>query len=167
MRINCHGHVFNFRSLNTAHTRQTLVNRLTNEKWPDFLVKVISKVFDELLKDENIDEEQLLRTLLKELKASKEFKGFIEDVFSSMPGDIGIIIHGNLDALSVEVMRNLIRKLSDRLSNNDDIRNQDIEDILGFLLIGMQPSISDVAEHYMEHSAGRPGSDSSLPWYRT
>ena len=47
MVINSHAHLFNFRALNTKRTRQTLVNRLIKEKWPEYMVRIVQKVFDE------------------------------------------------------------------------------------------------------------------------
>lgn len=152
MIINSHAHIFNFKSQNTSQTRQTLINRLKNEGWPAFLVKAVSEVFDEVLKDEHIDEGQLLRKLLKALKASDHFNDYVSNLGGALPGEVGIIIHGNLDAMATHALRGLIRRLSKRLSQEDDIREADLEDMLDFLLIGMQPSIEDVANILMEQT---------------
>ncbi len=153
MRVNCHAHIFNFRSLNTTQTRKTLVNRLINEKWPDYLVKAIEKVFDALLNDDHVDEEKLVRKLVEALKVSDEFKSLLDDAVGQLSGDAGIILHGNLDALSTELLRRLLRKLAERLSRDDDARKADVEDVLGFLLICLQPTLEEVASRYLEQAA--------------
>jgi predicted TIM-barrel fold metal-dependent hydrolase len=152
MIVNCHAHFFNFYVLNTSRTRETLVNRLRRDNWPDYLVKVVTRVFDELLKDEHLDEERILRKLLKALRTSEQFKKLINDAFGAIPGDVGILLHGDLDAVSVGLLRRAINKLSDRLSQNDDLGSGDLEDIVGFLITGLQPTMEDVGNLYFEQT---------------
>lgn len=144
MQINCHAHLFNLRVLNTRRTRETLVNRLTKEKWPAYLVKILLKAFDEALKDDILDEEKLLRKLVGALKLSEEFKSAIDSAFDVLPWEVGLVLHGDLDGIAVSALRSAVRKLSDGLSHGDDIGQGDIEDVIGFLILGLQPTMEDV-----------------------
>lgn len=153
MYINSHAHIFNFQSQNTSHARRTLTNRLSNEKWPKFLVDAVDKLLKKLVSDEHLDEAQLLRELFKALKASDHFKKFVENVVGGVSGgSLGVIIHGDLDKLGAKVLRDRLRRLSMSLSKNNDVREQNVEDLLDFLLIGLQPSIRDVADILMEQT---------------
>jgi predicted TIM-barrel fold metal-dependent hydrolase len=150
MQINCHAHLFNLRVLNTKRTRETLLNRLSNEKWPDYLSKILLKVFDEVLKDDHLDETKLLKKLVGSLRLNTQFKNLIDASFDFIPMEVGLVLHGNLDTIAVDVLRGALRKLSDRLSQNDDIGKGDLDDVLDFLLIGLQPTMEDVARIYFD-----------------
>ncbi len=150
MQINCHAHLFNLRVLNTKRTRETLLNRLSNEKWPDYLSRILLKVFDEVLQDDHLDEAKLLKRLVGSLRLNAQFKNLIDASFAFVPMEVGLVLHGNLDTIAVDVLRGALRKLSDRLSQNDDIGKGDLEDVLDFLLIGLQPSMEEVARIYFD-----------------
>jgi predicted TIM-barrel fold metal-dependent hydrolase len=152
MRFNCHTHVFNFRSLFTEATLEILLNRLTRQKWPDFVIEALKKILKKLIKGEYLDEEELLRQFVQALGVSDKFKEYLGDLNKAIPADVSLIVHGDTDDLAIGALREILRKLGDLVSENHDAENQTLNDLVGFLAIGIQPSIDQVARKLMELS---------------
>lgn len=152
MRINCHAHIFNFRSVFTIQTMDILLRRLIDEKWPDFLIEAAAKVIRKLLEGETLDEEKLLRSLVKELKVSGKFKDYLTGLGDKVPGNFGIILDGNIDGLAVGVLNEFMHKLSDLIDAQGDIENQTVDDFIAFLSLGFRATIDGVARRLMELS---------------
>lgn len=152
MIVNSHAHFFTFLALNTRRTRETLVNRLRKESWPQFLVDIFVKVFDEILKDENVQEEKLLRKLVGALRVDAQFKGLLDKAAARIPGEVGILLHGNLDAVAVGLLRRALARLFEKLGDENDLGERNIEDVLGFLYLSLQSSMEDVAEVYFSQT---------------
>lgn len=152
MRLNVHGHIFNFTSVFGPETLAILLNRLGAEGWPDFLVKAAQQALEKLLKGEYFDEQKLLQELVGTLNADKKFKKWLKDLGEVLPGDIQILAHGDLDDLLQGGARELLQKLGDFLSRNADIEKQGVQDFVAFLLLGISHSILDVADKLMEAS---------------
>lgn len=152
MRINCHTHVFNFRSLFTQRTVRILLNRLGREGWPDFLVEAAAKALEQLLKGDPLDEEKLLRSVVTSLGVSRKFKQYLAQLGGAIPGNVGLILDGNVDGLAVGALREMLQKLGDLLASQGDIREQTVQDFLAFLAIGFRATIGDVARALMELS---------------
>jgi len=152
MRINVHGHIFNFRSVFGPATLEILLDRLGSEGWPDFLVKAAQFSLNKLLSGENFDEQELVRDLVGTLNADKKFKKWLDELGEEVPGDLQILAHGDLDDILVGGARELLAKLGDFLSRRKDIENQTIQDFLAFLLLGISHSILDVADKLVEVS---------------
>jgi predicted TIM-barrel fold metal-dependent hydrolase len=152
MRINCHAHIFNFRSVFTIHTMDVLLRRLIDEKWPDFLIEAAAKVIRKLLEGETLDEEKLLRSFVKELGLSDHFKDYLAGLGDGVPGDFGIILDGNIDGLAVGALRDMLGELNDLLAASGDIEHQTVDDFIAFLTLGFRASIDGVARRLMELS---------------
>jgi predicted TIM-barrel fold metal-dependent hydrolase len=152
MRINVHGHVFNFRSVFTDKTLRILLNRLGAEGWPDFLVEAAEGALRKLLKGDYFDEQTLLAELVGKLNSSDKFKAWLDDLSDAIPGDVHVLAYGDLDGLLAGGMRDLLHKLGDLLSRQDDVEKQSVQDFLAFLLLGIRHSILDVADILMEVS---------------
>ena len=152
MRINVHGHVFNIRSVFTDKTIRILLNRLGAEGWPDFLVEAAESALRKLLKGDYFDEQTLLAELVGTLNSSDKLKSYLDDLSGAIPGDVQLLAHGNIDDLISGGLRDLLHKLGDFLSRDDDIAKQNVQDFLAFLLIGIRHSILEVTDTFMEIS---------------
>jgi len=152
MRINVHAHVFNIRSVFTDKTLRILLNRLGAEGWPDFLVEAAESALRKLLKGDYFDEQTLLAELVGKLNSSKKFQGYLDDLSGAIPGDVQLLAHGNLDDLLAGGMRDLLHKLGDFLSRQDDIEKQNVQDFVAFLLLGIRHSILEIADNLMKAS---------------
>ncbi len=152
MRINIHGHIFNFRSIFTGETLVILLNRLGAEGWPPFLVNAAEKILTNVIKGDYVDEQTLLTELVGALNADKSFKKWLDELGESIPGDVHVLAYGNLDGLLVGAARELLHKLDNFLSRQEDVEKQNIEDFVGFLLLGIRHSILDVADKLIEIS---------------
>ena len=67
MRINCHSHIFNFQSVFTSQTLETLINRLVELELPDFMEDAVTGEVAKII-DKGAayaDEEQLLCNIIK------------------------------------------------------------------------------------------------------
>jgi predicted TIM-barrel fold metal-dependent hydrolase len=158
MRINCHTHIFNFRSVFTEKTLQILVNRLTREKWPAFLVNAISVVLKRLVKGEYLDEEELLGLLVKQISVSKEFKSYLKKLNGEIPANLGIVLDGNVDGLAVGALREILQKIGDVITENDDADHQTLTDLIAFLANGIRPTIGEIADQLI----GLSGDDTAV-----
>ena len=152
MRINVHGHIFNFRSVFTDKTIRILLNRLGAEGWPDFLVEAAESALRKLLKGDYFDEQTLLAELVGKLNSSDKLKSYLDELSGAIPGDVQLLAHGNIDDLISGGLRDLLHKLGDFLSRDDDIAKQNVQDFLAFLLIGIRHSILEVTDTFMEIS---------------
>lgn len=152
MRINAHGHIFTIRSVFTDKTISTLLNRLGAEGWPDFIVKAVESALRKLLKGDYFDEQTLLNELAGQLNGSALLKKYLEEAGDAIPGDVQILAHGNVDDLLAGGLRDLLHKLGDFLSKNEDIGKHGVQDMLGFLLLGIKHSIVEVADALMAAS---------------
>lgn len=152
MRINVHAHVFNIRSVFTDKTVAILLNRLGSEGWPDFLVKAVEGALRKLLKGDYFDEQILLAELAGQLNGSALLKKYLADAGDAIPGDVQILAHGNMDDLLAGGLRDLLHKLGDFLSRDEDISKHGVQDLLAFLLLGIKHSIVEVTDKLMEAS---------------
>ena len=76
MRINCHSHIFNAKSIFTTYTLDILINRFRNMNLPDAIKNEakdqLIKLFDKA--GDYADEEVLFRKLLQKVSETQEFK---------------------------------------------------------------------------------------------
>ena len=61
MRINCHTHIFNLRSVFTKETLTILLNKLREKNWPPFAVKALEKLALKHIKGEMLTDDALAR----------------------------------------------------------------------------------------------------------
>ncbi|HEY0549861.1 MAG TPA: hypothetical protein VGF13_09675, partial [Verrucomicrobiae bacterium] len=152
MRINVHTHVFNFKSVFTEQTVRVLLNRLGAEGWPDFIVDAALKVVMEVISGKELDEEELLSMFAGQLAISKKFKDYVKDLGGNLPASMRILVDGDLDGLAVGALRELLHKLTDTLAANDDAHEKTVDDLIAFLLIGIRPTIYEIAELLVKQS---------------
>lgn len=152
MRINVHTHIFNFKSVFTERTVRVLLNRLGAEGWPDFVVDAAVKVVMQVISGKELDEEELLSRFADEISASKKFKAYIKDLGGNLPAPMRILVDGDLDGLATGALRELLHKLTDTLSANNDTQQKTIDDLIAFLAIGIRPTMHEIAEILMQQS---------------
>jgi predicted TIM-barrel fold metal-dependent hydrolase len=146
MRINCHTHIFNLRSVFTAATQDTLVNRIVRENWPPYVVTAVSDVIHRVVTGENLDEKTLLSTFVSQISASADFKSAIDQLNGKIPPELQLVIQGNLDGLAVGALQNIVQRFGGKITSDDDAKNQTTSDLVAFLLTGIKSSIGEVAD---------------------
>ncbi len=152
MRINIHTHVFNFRSVFTEQTVNILLDRIGSEDWPPFVMEAVKSALMHLLKGEYMDEEALLKQLVKHLSRSRKAKNFGGSLGKAIPADVSVLLSGNIDDLAVDALHEILRKLGDIIDDNRDAENRTLSDLVDFLAIGIQPTIHEVARTLMRQS---------------
>jgi predicted TIM-barrel fold metal-dependent hydrolase len=153
MRINCHSHIFNLRSVFTSETISILLRRLTNEDWDPWLVETASALIKKAIGDNAyVDEEKMLQEFAANLGKSKKFKKLLDDMGGSQPMEVGLIGSGQAATLGLAALKTVFGKLSAFLARGkamDDAHSADLWDLIDFLRIALMPDISDVTERIM------------------
>ncbi len=153
MRINCHSHVFNLKSIFTLETLNILINRLTNEGVPDFLVVPLAKIFKNALKEEDyINRRVLLGQLAKEITKNENFKHLLEDIsIDRWPVDVKLVVDGDVAALGIEILEGFFEGVAKLLhQSHADAREVSLSDYLEFIYIGLAPDIDTVTNTLFE-----------------
>lgn len=154
MRFNVHTHIFNFRSVFGPTTLKILANRLTHEKWPDFIRDAVVKALAKHLSGDILDEEALLRVIARELNASDQLKTWLKDGGHALHPSVSILLDGDVEGLAAGALGEIFGKLSDALikADDNDARQSTLSDLIAFLKIGIKPSIMRVADDLMRYS---------------
>jgi amidohydrolase family protein len=153
MRVNCHAHIYNLRSVLTRRTISLIADRLTREQFPPFAVAAVSEVLEEYqFRPEYLVEEELLTRLLRKMVRQPTFRSFVlgEGV---VPPEIRLLAESRgTEALSGDALRALLDKLSTAFNRaaNGDGRGTTLSDLVETLRIALQPEITDVADRLLE-----------------
>ncbi|MBM9616992.1 amidohydrolase [Desulfobulbus rhabdoformis] len=153
MRINCHAHVFNAKSVFTSETLDILLRRLTEMKIPALLKNEIVEQLQKILKKagDYVDEETLFRNVVKKVSTSKEFKDVLKTLATNDTLKLELAGGAALQDYAVDGLIRLLEKVGDALNRDDkDAAKGDIGDALAFLRIALQPSIRHVTDILME-----------------
>jgi predicted TIM-barrel fold metal-dependent hydrolase len=152
MRYNCHSHIFTFRSVFTPGTIAILVNRLSREKWPAFATTAAQKLLERSLQGENLTQGKILAALVGAMRIDTALSDIVNAGTSLLPAGINLSLDGELADLPIAAASELVNRGLQRLqqANPDDAGKTDLSDYLGFLGIGLQPTISDVAATLMD-----------------
>src|SRR5687768_17075874 len=149
MRVNCHAHVYNLRSILTRRTISLIADRLTREGFPPFAIAAVSELLEEYqFRPEYLVEEELLTRLLRKMVRQPTFRSFVLGD-SALPPEIRLLAESRgSEALSGDALRALLDKLSTAFNRaaNGDGRGATLSDLVETLRVAMQPDVGDVAD---------------------
>lgn len=151
MRVNCHAHVFNARSVFTAETLDILLRRITEMEIPDLIKNELAKQIASLFKKAGsyVDEEALFRSVVKKVSASGEFKKLLKGI--SLGEMLQVEGGGALEDYAVEGLVTLLSRVGETLDKGkNDAAAADIMDSIAFLRIALLPDIRHVTDALME-----------------
>lgn len=161
MRINCHAHIFNLRSVFTKETISILLRRLPREGWDPWLVDAAAELIKKAIGDNAyVDEEKMLQEFVSGLGRSKKFKKLLQDAGDAIPMEVGLIGSGDAASLGLAALKNVFGKLSEFLARRkamNDAHRADLWDLIDFLRIGLMPDISDVTDRIMGQLSDHDG----------
>jgi hypothetical protein len=153
MRVNCHAHIYNLRSVLTRRTVSLISDRLTREGFPPFAIAAVAELLEEYqFRPEYLVEEELLSRLLRKMVRQPTFRSFVLGD-SALPPEIRLLAESRgMETLSGEASRALLDKLSTAFNRaaNGDGRGTSLSDLVETLRIAMQPEIADVADRLLE-----------------
>ncbi len=150
MRVNCHAHIFNAKSVFNKFTLEILLNRITDMGIPEQLEKAVAKQLKEVFDQagEFVDEKKFFEEILSHLADTDEYKDILTKIKPSLKVEFEIIGSEKLKEASAEFLTRLISKVCSAFDSHD-VRKQDIMDFIDFLRIGLQPSIRNVTDIIM------------------
>ena len=149
MRVNCHAHVFNAKSVFNKFTVEILLNRLADVDVPEPVKEAVVKQLKRVIKEagDYVDEKSFFQNVLSQLSETKEYKNLLKDIKPSLKIEFEIIGSNKIKDASTNALTKLIAKISGAFGTVDkDVRKQDVTDFLDFLRIGLQPSIRNVTD---------------------
>lgn len=152
MRINCHSHIFNFQSVFTSQTLETLINRLVELELPDFMEDAVTGEVAKII-DKGAayaDEEQLLRNIIKKVKKSGGYKNLVDGLSNSEKVKLDVIGVDQVENLAVKGLMDFFKWLGNCVfKDNQDARKTTVFDAIDLVRIAMQPDIRKVTVHLM------------------
>ncbi len=149
MFVNCHAHIFNLKSVFTDRTLETLVNRIRQKAWPEFVTTAFDKALRKALAGKCPDEDALLRELADSLSIDKGLAKFMGLLKGGIPADLQVLLGGDTAGLETDALRELLRKLGDRIDDNHDADHETLTDLIAFAGILLLPTINRVASNLM------------------
>lgn len=152
MRINCHSHVFNLKTVFTDETLKILLRRLKEEKVPKSLRKTLEKFFERGLSEKRtISREEIMIEALDTIKESKEFKRSLKKIDKPFPEEIRVVLSKETRSLNEKDLEDSIYILSEWLIGVDrDASKSSIGDYLAYISLALAPSINDVTDRLMK-----------------
>ncbi len=146
MRFNCHTHIFNLKSVFTAETVQTFINRLSREGWPQNVVDAVTKLVMRALSGENLDDVHILQGLITELKLSTELQSALAAANAALPASAQITMDGNLEGLAIDALEAQLTRFENLITDANDARTQTLNDLADFVVVALRPSVGKVAD---------------------
>jgi predicted TIM-barrel fold metal-dependent hydrolase len=153
MRINCHTHVFNVKSIFTEETVNILLSRLTRSRIPGFLNDAIIKALhDAIVGEEYVDRKIVMQRIMENLKVSDRFKTFIDGFETrELPLDVRLSLEGDVKGFQSEMMERFFEGLAGLIYKVDaDAARTSIWDYLEFIYTALAPDIDSVTDRLME-----------------
>ena len=152
MRVNCHAHVFNLRTILTPASLDIIVRRLREEISNDMLADVIADAVTDALTDiQQFDEEQWLRSVLGRLSGRAEFQQLIAEATDNLPPELAGVVAGKLESYALGQLRRAMDAFLGLFGRkHKDAEKQTLFDVLEFLRIAAKTSIRDVAQHVLK-----------------
>ncbi len=147
MRVNCHAHIFNVKSVFNKYTLEILLNRITDMGIPAQLEAAVVKQLQGVFKDagEFVDEKKFFEDVLSHVADTDEYKDLLQNVTPSLKVEFEIIGSEKIKAASADFLAKLVSKVCSAFDSHD-VRKKDIMDFVDFLRIALQPSIRNVTE---------------------
>src|SRR3712207_631620 len=153
MRVNCHAHIYNLRSVLTRRTTSLIADRLTREGFPPFAIAAVYELLEEYqFRPEYLVEEELLTRLLRKMVRQPTFRSFVLGD-SALPPEIRLLAESRAtETVNGDDLRTLLDKLSTAFNRaaNGDSRGTTLSDLVETLRLAMQPEIPDVADRLLE-----------------
>ena len=149
MRVNCHTHIFNAKSVFNKCTIEILINRLTETELPEPVKDAVSRQLRGVITDagDYIDEKSFFQRVLEKVSATDEYKDMLDKAGPSLKLEFEIVGTNQIRDASAGALTKLLAKISEVLYPADrDVRSQDVLDFMDFLRIGLQPSVRNVAD---------------------
>lgn len=147
MRVNCHAHIFNVKSIFNKYTLEILLNRIGDMDIPKQLEKAVAKqlkgVFDQA--GEYVDEKKFFENILSHMAETDEYKDILQKITSPLKVELEIIGSEKIKEASSEFLTKLIAKVCSAFDSRD-VRKKDTMDFIDFLRIALQPSIRNVTD---------------------
>lgn len=161
MYINCHAHIFNFQSVFTQQSVQTLINRILEMSPPVLADDYIRRLVEDLMaaRASHTKPEGTLASWLIEFQESDTLAAF----FQRAKADTGSKLERAKARLAALADReNLMEngRMLDRLFAEDDgtdAGTKSVADFIDFIRIGFLPSIQDVADEIMAQTPDGAG----------
>ncbi len=128
MRINCHAHVFNAKSVFNKYTVEILLNRLADVDIPEPVKKAVDKQLKRVIKEagDYIDEKEFFQNVLSQLSETKAYKELLKDIKSSLKIELEIIGLNKIKDVSADALTKLISKICAAFGAVDkDVRKQE------------------------------------------
>ena len=146
MKINCHTHIFNVEAVFTSKSLEILLNRLTKEKVPQFLINAFKTLAGEKLGEKlPLDRTALERKLMEKVIEEDDFKDLLKDVDKSeWPMDVKLVVEGDVTKLATGLLDGFLEGLADMLYNHRDCRRSTLSDYIGYVYVALSPSIDAV-----------------------
>jgi len=159
--INCHAHIFNFQSVFTQQSVQTLINRILEMSPPVLADDYIKRLVEDFMAVRANPEqpENRLAAWLIEFQESDT----LADFFRRARSETRTNLERARERLAALVNReNLIEnsRLLDQLIAEDDTADagtKSVADFIDFIRIGFMPSIRDVADEIMAQTPDNAG----------
>ena len=147
MRVNCHAHIFNAKSVFNKYTLEILLNRITEMGIPESLEEAVAKQLKEVFNEAGdfVDEKKFFEKVLSHLSDTDEYKTLLQKITPSLKLEFEIIGSEKIKEASAELLTKLISKVCAAFDSHD-VRKKDIMDFIDFLRIGLQPSIRNVTD---------------------
>src|SRR3712207_4832481 len=114
MRVNCHAHVYNLRSVLTRRTISLIADRLSREGFPPFATAAVSELLEEYqFRPEYLVEEELLTRLLRKMVRQPTFRSFVLGDGGALPPEIRLLAESRAtETVGSDALRTLLDKLS-------------------------------------------------------
>lgn len=161
MYINCHAHIFNFQSVFTQQSVQTLVNRILEMSPPVLADDYVQRLVEDFMaaRTVHVKPENRLADWLIDFQESDT----LADFFRRARAETRTKLERAKDRLAALANReNLIKNgriLDQLMAEDDDVDagTKSVADFIDFIRIGFLPSIKDVADEIMAQTPDRAG----------
>jgi len=154
MHINVHTHVHNLSSTYTSETLRTLLDRLSREGYPDFLVDRADRLMTDVIERTVAlpPPEVLLHNWLRDVSSAPAIQAHLERLSTNERVQFEILGSELLDEVGIHAVARVLRSVRERVVEHGDrdAREKSIVDFLGFLYILLQPSIRHVTRRLMD-----------------
>jgi len=161
MHINCHAHIFNFQSVFTQQSVQTLINRILEMSPPVLADKYIQQLIEDFIAagTSRAQPEEKLASWLIEFQESDTLTDFYR---RAKADTVSKLERAKLRLAALGNRENLLAngRILDRMFTEDagtDAGTQSAADFIDFIRIGFLPSINDIADEIMSQTPDGAG----------
>lgn len=143
MKINSHAHIFTLRTVLNREVIRVMGNRLRDMNIPNLIVNALEEFLnDQLAHPEYLVQDELLKRFLEKLTKTEGFRNLLNTSTESLPFEVRILGDG-VTHLGAAALRASMTQLSALVGGK-------VSDIFEAISIGMQPNITEVADHLLD-----------------